>query len=84
MTGSETEPAAPVPTEQSPATPQPEEVVTDLLGSILGGQSEPAPKPETSSESPDTQEQPAEEEEPEESTLEDALGSLFGVKKDDD
>ena len=75
----------PAPSQPTPTTPpQPEEVVTDLLGSILGGQSEPAPTPEPSSEAPETEEQAAEENQPEEPTLEDALGSLFGVKKDDD
>ncbi len=71
----------PVQTPQAEPTPtQPEDVVTDLLGGILGVEKAQDPVSEDEAQTEET-ETKAEEKEP---TLEDALGSLFGKKKAND
>ncbi len=68
------------PAETQQPTTQPEDVVNDLFGSILGGEkSEPAPAKDETAEGAE-----APEEKKEEPTIEDAIGSLFGKKKKSD
>ena len=87
QTRTETTPPADTSPVAEPSTPaqstEPEDVVTDLIGGLLGGgnsSSEPEPAPTEDPNKP-AEEEKEEEEEP---TLEDALGSLFGKKKKND